>query len=166
MYGSLWKLTWTKLTSVEAEPSHPSTKCTVPVTSRRNHQTGVWLSVKRRKVTECAANMHSAERRVFIVREHRRTGSFEQWRKEFRNKYGEESVPTKSCIHILVKKLETTGNVLTRYAGGRKMLYYTVQDVSFFFTRSTATLGPGLWFFSFMITLQIGGLLGRVISSS
>jgi hypothetical protein len=31
---------------------------------------------------------------------------------------------------------------------------------------STAPLGPGLWFFSFMIISQTVGLLGRVISSS
>jgi hypothetical protein len=36
----------------------------------------------------------------------------------------------------------------------------------FFFTGSTAPLGPGLCFFSFMIILQTVGLLGRVISSS
>jgi hypothetical protein len=35
-----------------------------------------------------------------------------------------------------------------------------------FFTDSTAPLGPGLWFFSFMIILQTVGLLGRVISLS
>jgi hypothetical protein len=79
-----------------------------------------------RRLTQCraiayAANMHSAEQRVFIVREYWRTGSFIQCQLAFRNKYGEESVPTKSCIHILVNKLKTTGSVLTRYAGGRKM---------------------------------------------
>jgi hypothetical protein len=36
----------------------------------------------------------------------------------------------------------------------------------FFFSGSTAPLGLGLWFFSFMIILQMVGLLGRVISSS
>jgi hypothetical protein len=35
-----------------------------------------------------------------------------------------------------------------------------------FFTGSAAPLELGLWFFSFMIILQIVGLLGRVISSS
>jgi hypothetical protein len=35
-----------------------------------------------------------------------------------------------------------------------------------FFTGSTAPLGPGLLFFSFMIILQTVGLLGRVISPS
>jgi hypothetical protein len=35
-----------------------------------------------------------------------------------------------------------------------------------FFTGSTAPLGPGLYFFSFMIILHTIGLFGRVISSS
>jgi hypothetical protein len=49
--------------------------------------------------------MCSAEQRVFIVREYRRTGSFKQCQRVFRNKYDEGSVPTKSCIHRLVKDL-------------------------------------------------------------
>jgi hypothetical protein len=65
------------------------------------------------RVIACAANMHSAEQRVFIVREYRRTGSFKQCQRAFRNKYGEGSVPTESCVHKLVKQLERTGNVLT-----------------------------------------------------
>jgi hypothetical protein len=73
--------------------------------------------------------MHSAER-LFIVREYWRTGSFKQCQTAYRNKYGEGSVPTKSCIHKLVEKLETTGSVLIRHAGGRKMCDRTVQDVS------------------------------------
>jgi hypothetical protein len=36
----------------------------------------------------------------------------------------------------------------------------------YFVTGSTAPLGPGLWFFSFMIILQTIGLLRRMISSS
>jgi hypothetical protein len=36
----------------------------------------------------------------------------------------------------------------------------------FFFTASTAPLGPGLWFFSFMVILQTVGLLGWLIRSS
>jgi hypothetical protein len=38
--------------------------------------------------------------------------------------------------------------------------------IVFFSTGSTAPLGPGLWFFNFIIILQTVGLLGRVISSS
>jgi hypothetical protein len=45
-------------------------------------------------------------------------------------KYGEESVRPKSCIHELVKKLGATGNVLTRHAGGREMCDRKVQDVN------------------------------------
>jgi hypothetical protein len=40
------------------------------------------------------------------------------------------------------------------------------MSLTLFFTGSTASLGPGLWFFSFMIILQTVGLLGRVISLS
>jgi hypothetical protein len=39
-------------------------------------------------------------------------------------------------------------------------------NLFFLFTGSTAPLGPGLRFFSFMTILQTVGLLGRVISSS
>jgi hypothetical protein len=56
-------------------------------------------------------------------------GSFKQCQRAFRNKHGEGSVPAKPCTHKLVKKLETTGSVLTRHAGGRKMCDRTVQDV-------------------------------------
>jgi hypothetical protein len=49
---------------------------------------------------------------------------------------------------------------------------YTTNSISawlikhIFVTGSTAPLGPGLWFFRFMIILQTVGLTGRVISSS
>jgi hypothetical protein len=66
---------------------------------------------------------------MFIVREYWRTASFKDWQRIFWNKYDKESVPTKSSIHKLVKKLETTGSVFTRHAGGRKMCDRTVQDV-------------------------------------
>jgi hypothetical protein len=73
--------------------------------------------------------MYSAEQRVFIVCEYWRMGSFKQCQRAFRNKYVEGTVLTKSYIHKLVKKLETTRSVLTRHAGGRKMCDHTVQDV-------------------------------------
>jgi hypothetical protein len=44
--------------------------------------------------------------------------------------------------------------------------HFILCDVFFFFAGFTAPLGPGLWFFSFMIILQKVGLLERVISSS
>jgi hypothetical protein len=47
--------------------------------------------------------MHSAEESVFIAREYWRMGSFKQCQRSFLNKYGEGSVPPKSCIHKLVK---------------------------------------------------------------
>jgi hypothetical protein len=81
------------------------------------------------KVIACTANMYSADQRAFIAREYWRTGSFKQCQGAFRNKYAEESVPTKPCFHKLVKKLETIGSILTRHAGGRKMCDRTVQDV-------------------------------------
>jgi hypothetical protein len=71
------------------------------------------------RVIGCAANMCSAQQRGFTVREYWRTGLFKQCQRAFRNKYGEVSIPTKSCIHKLVEKLETTRSVLTRHAGGR-----------------------------------------------
>jgi hypothetical protein len=55
-------------------------------------------------VTGCATSMYSAEPCVFIVREYWRPGSLKQRQRAFRNKYGEGSVPTKSCIYKLVKK--------------------------------------------------------------
>jgi hypothetical protein len=48
----------------------------------------------------------------------------------FGKEYGEGSVPTKSCIHKLVKKLEATGSLFNRQAGGRKMCDRTVKDIS------------------------------------
>jgi hypothetical protein len=48
--------------------------------------------------------MFSAEQSVFIVREYWRTGSFKQCQRAFRYEYGEGNVPTKACIHKLVKK--------------------------------------------------------------
>jgi hypothetical protein len=57
------------------------------------------------RVTACAANMYSVQQRAFTVREYWRMGSFKQCQRAFRNKYGEGSVPTWSCIHKLVKKI-------------------------------------------------------------
>jgi hypothetical protein len=73
--------------------------------------------------------MHSAEQRVFIIREYWRTGSCKLCQWAFRNKYGEGRVPNKSCIHKL-EKFETIGSVFTRHAGDRKMCDRTVQDVN------------------------------------
>jgi hypothetical protein len=50
-------------------------------------------------------------------------------------------------------------------AGETEVLGENLPQCYFFFTGSTAPVGPGL-FFSFMIILQTVGLLGRVISSS
>jgi hypothetical protein len=99
--------------------------CTHDVETRPRNR-----SLTQCRMIACAANLYPAEQCVFIVREYWRTGSFKQRRRVFRNKYGEGSVPTKSCIHKLVKKLETIGSVLTRHAVGRKMCDGTVQDVS------------------------------------
>jgi hypothetical protein len=63
------------------------------------------------RVIACVANMHSAEERVFVVREYWRIILFKECQRAFRNKYGEGSVPTKSSIHKLVKKFETNGSV-------------------------------------------------------
>jgi hypothetical protein len=71
-----------------------------------------------------------AEERVLIIREYWRTNSFKQRQRTFRNKYGEGSILTKYCIRELLEKLETTGSVLTRHAGGRKMCGRTVQDMN------------------------------------
>ena len=43
--------------------------------------------------------------------------------------FGERRAPSKCCIQKLVKKLETTGSLLTQHAGGRKMSEETIQDV-------------------------------------
>jgi hypothetical protein len=111
--------------------------------SKQNHHTpqrsGLYRDVEMRppirsltqcRVIACATNMCSAEYRVFIVREYWRTGSFKQCERTFRNKCGEGSVPTKSCIHKMMNKLRTAGSDLTRHTGGRKMWDRTVQDVN------------------------------------
>jgi hypothetical protein len=67
---------------------------------------------------------------VFTCREDVNAYSFKQCQREFQNKCGEGSVPTKACIHKLVEKLETTGNVLTRHAGAQKRRDRAVKDVS------------------------------------
>jgi hypothetical protein len=63
---------------------------------------GVWLSLEWLRVPQTCTQLSS----MFIFREYWRTGSFKQCQRAFWNKYGEGSVPTKSCIHKLVKKLE------------------------------------------------------------
>jgi hypothetical protein len=59
LYGSLWKLTWTKLMSIKAEPSRPSTKWTVPVTSKHDRQIGVCLSVEWLRVLQTWTQLNS-----------------------------------------------------------------------------------------------------------
>jgi hypothetical protein len=97
------------------------------------HDVKMWLL--NRHLTQCrviafAANMYSDLQHVFIVCEYWCTGSFKHCQRPFQNKYVEGSVPIKSCIHKLVKKLETTGSVFTWQSGGRKMSDCTLQDVS------------------------------------
>ena len=43
--------------------------------------------------------------------------------------FGKRRAPSKCCIQKLVKKLETTGSLLTQHAGGRKMSEETIHDV-------------------------------------
>lgn len=74
--------------------------------------------------------MYTIEQRVFIVREYWRSNSYKQCQQAFRREFGDSnSIPSKSCIHKLVKKLETTGSVLDQHAGGRKMSEQTVANV-------------------------------------
>jgi hypothetical protein len=85
---------------------------------------------------------------------------------------------------VLYRILSTTQSILYNYnASWTRFHYYNAWKNSikvtaasyglneslpaiFFFAGSTAPLGPGLWFFSFMISLQTVGLLGRGISPS
>jgi hypothetical protein len=46
---------------MEAEPSHPSTKWTVPVTSRCDRQTGVWLNVEWLRVPQMCTQLNSVD---------------------------------------------------------------------------------------------------------
>ena len=43
--------------------------------------------------------------------------------------FGERRAPSKCCIQKLVKKLETTGSLLTQHPGGRKMSEETIHNV-------------------------------------
>jgi len=47
----------------------------------------------------------------------------------FQMEFGERRAPSKCCIQKLVKKLETTGSLLTQHAGGHKMSEETIHDV-------------------------------------
>lgn len=71
--------------------------------------------------------MYSIERRMLIVHEYRQMSSFIQM--AFQNKYNEQNVRSKSCIHRLVKKLEIIRSFATQCAGGRKMSDHMGQDV-------------------------------------
>jgi len=73
--------------------------------------------------------MYTVEQRVFLFRKYWQTGSFKAWQTAFRMKCGERRAPSKCCIQKLVKKLETTGSLLTQHAGGRKMSEETIHDV-------------------------------------
>jgi len=63
--------------------------------------------------------MYTTEERVFIVRFCWVTGYSKQCRAVFFMKYGGRKPPTKQTIANLMKKLETTGNVLDIHAGGK-----------------------------------------------
>jgi hypothetical protein len=73
--------------------------------------------------------MYTVEQRVFLVRKYWQTGSFKAGQMAFRTEFGERHAPSKCCIQKLVKKLETTGSLLTQHAGGRKMSEETIHDV-------------------------------------
>ena len=73
--------------------------------------------------------MYTVEQRVFLVRKYWQTGSFKACQTAFRTEFGERRAPSKCCIQKLVKKLGTTGNLLTQHAGGRKMSEETIHDV-------------------------------------
>jgi hypothetical protein len=58
------------------------------------------------------------------------SGSYQTIQREFCKKYGGRTGPSKSAIHHLVHKTETTGTLLTAHGGARpRMSEDTVQDV-------------------------------------
>ena len=73
--------------------------------------------------------MYTVEQRVFLVRKYWQTGSFKACQTAFRTEFGERRAPSKCCIQKLVKKLDTTGSLLTQHAGGRKISEETIHDV-------------------------------------
>jgi len=73
--------------------------------------------------------MYTVEQSVFLVRKYWQTGSFKACQTAFRTEFGERRAPSKCCVQKLVKKLETTGSLLTQHAGGRKMSEETTHDL-------------------------------------
>jgi len=55
-------------------------------------------------------SMYTVEQRRFLVRKYWQTGSFKACQTAFRTEFGERRAPSKCCIQILVKKLETSGS--------------------------------------------------------
>jgi hypothetical protein len=71
-------------------------------------------------------------------------------------------------VQIILGSLCSFVQPITSYPGS-VLIFFSApcsQVPCVFFAISTAPLGPGLWFFSFMIISQTVGLLGWVISSS
>ena len=73
--------------------------------------------------------MYTIEQHVFLIRKYWQTGSFKARQMAFQVEFGERRAPSKCCIQKLVKKLETTGSLLTQHAGGHKMSEETIHDV-------------------------------------
>ena len=55
-------------------------------------------------------SMYTVEKRGFLVRKYRQTGSFKACQTAFRTEFGERRAPSKCCIQKSVKKLETRGS--------------------------------------------------------
>jgi hypothetical protein len=61
--------------------------------------------------------LYSLEERVFIVKTYWITGSINCQR--FVEQFGGRNPPSKCCIQLFVKKLETKGTLLDLHGGGR-----------------------------------------------
>ena len=72
---------------------------------------------------------YTVEQHVILVHKYWQTGSFKACQMAFQMEFGERRAPSKCCIQKLVKKLETTGSLLTQHAGGHKMFEETIHDV-------------------------------------
>jgi hypothetical protein len=71
------------------------------------------------------------EERVFIVKTYWITGSIKNCQRRFVEQFGGWNLPSKCCIWLLVKKLETKGTLLELHGGGRpEMSENTVHDVA------------------------------------
>jgi hypothetical protein len=66
---------------------------------------------------------YSLEERVFIVKTYWITGSIKncQWR--FVEQFGGQNSPSKRCMQLIVKKLETKGTLLDLHGGGRPEMF-------------------------------------------